>query len=101
MRFHPTQYGSQAKQQSKADVDKLARYEGMLRRDWSYKDGHKPRWIICTTAIPPMIVEGAAIKPAGARRAPQDHVAFIIPNDQWSSSQQGSQQGEEEGEEDN
>ena len=43
-----------------------------------------------------MIVEGAEIKPAGARRAPQDHVAVIIPNDQWSPSQQGSQQGEEQ-----
>ena len=49
-----------------------------------------------TTAIAPMIVEGAEIKPAGARRAPQDHVAVIIPNDQWSPNQQGSQQGEEE-----
>ena len=54
----------------------------------------------CTTAIAPMIVEGAEIKPAGARRAPQDHVAVIIPNDRRSLSQQGSQQGEEEGEED-
>ena len=57
----------------------------MQRRDWSYKEGYKPRWIICcTTAIAPMIVEGAEVKPAGAgaRRAPQDHVAVIIPNDQ-------------------
>ena len=56
-----------------------------------------PRWITyCTTAIAPMIVEGAEIKPAGARRAPQALMAVIIPNDQWSPSQQGSQQGEEE-----
>ena len=90
-----------AKQQSKANADKLARDELMLRRDWSYKDGYKPHWIMyCTTAIAPMIVEGAEIKSAGARRAPQDHVAVIIPNDQWSPSQQGSQQGEEEVEED-
>ena len=69
----------------------------MQRRDWSYKDGHKPRWIIyCTTAIAPMIVEGAEIKPAGARRAPQDHVAVIIPNDQWSPSQQGEEEEEED-----
>ena len=61
----------------------------MQRRDWSYKDGYKPRWIIyCTTAIAPIIVEGAEIKAAGARRALQDHVAVIIPNDQWSPSQQ-------------
>ena len=73
----------------------------MLCRHWSNKDGYKPRWIIyCTTAIAPMIVEGPEIKPAGARRAPQDHVAVIIPNDQWSPSQQESQQGEEEEEED-
>ena len=53
----------------------------MQGRDWSYKEGYKPRWIIyCTTAIAPMIVEGAEIKPLGARRAPQDHVAVIIPN---------------------
>ena len=69
----------------------------MQRRDWSYKDGYKPRWIIyCTTAIAPMIVEGAEVKPAGARRAPQDHVAVIIPNDQWSPSQQGEEEEEEE-----
>ena len=69
----------------------------MQRRDWSYKDGHKPRWIIyCTTAIAPMIVEGAEVKPAGARRAPQDHVAVIIPNDQWSPSQQGEEEEEED-----
>ena len=56
----------------------------MQRRDWSYQEGYKPRWIIyCTTGIAPMIVEGAEVKPAGAR-APQDHVAIIIPNDQWS-----------------
>ena len=68
----------------------------MQRRDWSYNDGYKPRWIIyCTTAIAPMIVEGAEIKPAGARRAPQDHVAVIIPNDQWSPSQQGEEEEEE------
>ena len=98
----PPSTAPKAKQQSKADVDKLARDELMLRRDWSYKDGYKPRWIIyCTTAIAPMILEGAEIKPAGTRRAPQDHGAVIIPNDQWSPSQQGSQQGEEEEEEDN
>ena len=69
----------------------------MQRRDWSYKDGYKPRWIIyCTTAIAPMIVEGAEIKPAGARRAPQDCVAVIIPNDQWSPSQQGEEEEEED-----
>ena len=69
----------------------------MQRRDWSYKDGHKPRWIIyCTTAIAPMIVEGAEIKPAGAMRGPQDHVAVIIPNDQWSPSQQGEEEEEED-----
>ena len=34
----------------------------MQRRDWSYKDGYKPRWIIyCTAEIAPMIVEGAEI----------------------------------------
>ena len=43
-----------------------------------------------------MIVEGAEIKPAGARRAPQDHVAVIIPNDQWSPSQQGEEEEEED-----
>ena len=86
-----------AKQQSKADADKVARNELRQRRDWSYKDGYKPRWIIyCTTAIAPMIVEGAEIKPAGARRAPQDHVAVIIPNDQWSPSQQGEEEEEED-----
>ena len=86
-----------AKQQSKADADKVARDELMQCRDWSYKDGYKPRWIIyCTTAIAPMIVEGAEIKPAGARRAPQDHVAVIIPNDQWSPSQQGEEEEEED-----
>ena len=73
-----------------SDADKEARDELMQRRDWSYKEGYKPRWIIyCTTAIAPMIVEGAEVKPAGARRALQDHVAVIIPNDQWSPSQQG------------
>ena len=41
----------------------------MERRDWSYKDGYKPRSIIyCTTAIAPMIVEGAEIKPACRRQ---------------------------------
>ena len=81
----PPSTAPKAKQQSRADADKEARDELMQRRDWSYKDGYKPRWIIyCTTAIAPMIVEGAEIKPAGARRAPQDHVAVIIPNDQWS-----------------
>ena len=70
----------------------------MQRRDWSYKDGYKPPWIIyCTTAIAPMIVEGAEIKPAGARRAPQDCVAVIIPNDQWSRSPQGEEEEEEDG----
>ena len=69
----------------------------MQRRDWSYKHSYKPRWIIyCTTAIAPMIVEGAEIKPAGARRAPQDHVAVIIPNVQWSASQQGEEEEEED-----
>ena len=69
----------------------------MQRRDWSYKEGYKPRWIIyCTTAIAPMIVEGAEVKPAGARRAPQDHMAVIIPNDQWSPSQQGEDEEEED-----
>ena len=78
-------------------MDKVARDELMQRRDWSYRDGYKPRWIIyCTTAIAPMIVEGAEIKPAGARRAPQDHVAVIIPNDQWSPSQQGEEEEEED-----
>ena len=43
-----------------------------------------------------MIVEGAEIKPACARRAPQDHVAVIIPNDQWSPSQQGEEEEEED-----
>ena len=42
-----------------------------------------------------MIVEGAEVKPAGAR-APQDHVAVIIPNDQWSPSQQGEEEEEED-----
>ena len=61
-----------AKQQSKADAERVARDELMQRRDGSYKDSYKPRWIIyCTTAIAPMIVEGAEIKPAGARRAPR------------------------------
>ena len=69
----------------------------MQRREWSYKDGYKPRWIIyCTTAIAPMIVEGAEIKPAWARRAPQDQVAVIIPNDQWSPSQQGEEEEQED-----
>ena len=69
----------------------------MQRRDWSYKEGYKPRWIIyCTTAIAPMIVEGAEVKPAGAGRAPQDHVAVIIPNDQWSPSQRGEEEEEED-----
>ena len=68
----------------------------MQRRDWSYQKGYKPWWIIyCTTAIAPMIVEGAEVKPAGAR-APQDHVAVIIPNDQWSPSQQGEEEEEED-----
>ena len=85
------------KQQSRADADKEARDELMQRRDWSYKHGYKPRWIIyCTTAIAPMIVEGAEIKPAGARRAPQDQVAVIIPNEQWSPSQQGEEEEEKE-----
>ena len=43
-----------------------------------------------------MIVEGAEIKPAGARRALQDHVAVIIPNDQWSLSEQGEEEEEED-----
>ena len=78
-------------------MDKVARDELMQRRDWSYKDAYKPRWIIyCTTAIAPMIVEGAEIKPSGARTAPQDHVAVIIPNDQWSPSQQGEEEEEED-----
>ena len=69
----------------------------MQRRDWSYKDGHKPRWIIyCTTAIAQMIVEAAEVKAAGARRAPQDHVAVVIPNDQWIPSQQGEEEEEED-----
>ena len=69
----------------------------MQRRDGSYKDGYKPRWIIyCTTAMAPMIVEGAQIKPRGATRAPQDHVAVIIPNDQWIPSQQGEEEEEED-----
>ena len=64
----------------------------MQRRDWSYK----PWWIMyCTTAMAPMIVEGAEMEPAGARRAPQDHVAVIIPNNQWSASQQGEEEEEE------
>ena len=68
----------------------------MQRRDWSYQKGYKPRWIIyCTTAIAPMIVEGAEVKPAGAG-APQDHVAVIIPNDQWSPGQQGEEEEEED-----
>ena len=68
----------------------------MQRRDWSYQKGYKSRWIIyCTTAIAPMIVEGAEVKPAGAS-APQDHVAVIIPNDQWSPSQQGEEEEEED-----
>ena len=36
------------------------------------------------------------IKPAGAKRAPQDHVAVIIANDQWSPSQQGEEEEEED-----
>ena len=93
----PPSTAPKAKQQSRADADKEARDELMQRRDWSYKDGCKPRWIIyCTTAIAPMIVEGAEIKPAGGRRAPQDHVAVIIPNDQWSPSQQGEEEEEED-----
>ena len=68
--FTPPSTAPRAKQQSKADVDNVARDELMLHRDWSYKDGYKPRWIIyCTTAMAPMIVEGAEIKPAGAMRA--------------------------------
>ena len=43
-----------------------------------------------------MIVEGAEIKLAGARRAPQDHLAVFIPNDQWSPSQQGEEEEEED-----
>ena len=93
----PPSTAPKAKQQSKADADKVARHELMQRRDWSYKDGCKPRWIIyCTTPIAPMIVEGAEIKPAGAKRAPQDDVAVIIPNDQWSPSQQGEEEEEED-----
>ena len=93
----PPSTAPKAKQQSKADADKLARDELMQRRDWPYKDGYKPRWIICcNTAIALMIVEGAEIKPAGAKRAPQDHVAVIIPNDQWSPSQQGEEEEEED-----
>ena len=41
-------------------------------------------------------VEEAEIKPAGARRAPQDHVAVIIPNDQRSPSQQREEEEEED-----
>ena len=68
----------------------------MQRQDWSYQKGYKPRWIIyCTTAIASMIVEGAEVKPAGAR-SPQDHVAVIIPNDQWSPSEQGEEEEEED-----
>ena len=68
----------------------------MQRRSWSYQKGYKPRWIIyCTTAIAPMIVEGAEVKQASAR-APQDHVAVIISNDQWSHSQQGEEEKEED-----
>ena len=93
----PPSTAPKAKQQSRADADKEARDELMQRRDWSYKEGYKPRWIIyCTTAIAPMIVEGAEVKPAGARRAPQDHVAVIIPNDQWSPSQQGEEEEEQD-----
>ena len=93
----PPSTAPKAKQQSKADTDKVARDELMQRRDWSYKDGYKPRWVIyCITAIASMIVEGAKIKPAGAKRAPQDHVAVIIPNDQWSPSQQGEEEEEED-----
>ena len=93
----PPSTAPKAKQQSRADADKEARDELMQRRDWSYKDGHKPRWIIyCTTAIAPMIVEGAEVKPVGARSAPQDHVAVIIPNDQLSPSQQGEEEEEED-----
>ena len=92
----PPSTAPKAKQQSRADADKEARDELMQRRDWSYQKGYKPRWIIyCTTAIAPMIVEGAEVKPAGAR-APQDHVAVIIPNDQWSPSQQGEEEEEED-----
>ena len=92
----PPSTAPKAKQQSRADADKEARDELMQRRDWSYKEGYKPRWIMyCTTRIAPMIVEGAEVKPAGAR-APQDHVAVIIPNDQWSPSQQGEDEEEEE-----
>ena len=42
-----------------------------------------------------MIVEGAEVKPAGAR-APGDHVAVIIPNNQWSPSQQGEEEEKED-----
>ena len=42
-----------------------------------------------------MIVEGAEVKAADAR-APQDHVAVIIPNDHWSPSQQGEEEEEED-----
>ena len=58
----PPSTAPKAKQQSKADVDKLARDELMLRRDRSHKDAYKPRWVIyCTTAIAPMIAERAEI----------------------------------------
>ena len=92
----PPSTAPNAKQRSKADADKVARDELMQRRDWSYKDGYKPQWVIyCTTAIAPMIVEGAEIKPSGTRRAPQDHVAVGIPNDQWSPSQIGEEEEDE------
>ena len=92
----PPSTAPKAKQLSRADADKEARDELMQRRDRSYQKGYKPRWIIyCATAIAPMIVEGAEVKPAETR-APQDHVAVIIPNDQWSPSQQGDEEEEDD-----
>ena len=93
----PPSTATKAKQKSSADADKEARDELTQCRGWSYKEGYKPRWIIyCTTAIALMIVEGAKVKAAGARRAPWDHVAVIMPNDQWSPSQQGEEEVEED-----
>ena len=90
----PPNTALKAKQQSKADVDKLARDEFMLRRDWSYKDGYKPRCIIySTTAIAPMVVEGAQIKPAWATRAPQDHMAVIMPTISGAPANKGANRG--------
>ena len=87
----PPSTAFKAKQQSRADADKEARDELMQRRDWSYKDGYKPRWIIyCTTAIAPMIVEGAEIKPAGASRAFQDHLAVSSPTISGAPANKGS-----------